>query len=177
MREMIMGNWRTTLLGVSILIGLLMFTQGKISAAEFLAILGFFNVAGFLLARDARSPEHRHLVETLEQEEEQLASRRTRREQRRYDMVQDIAYRLVAAFIITVLLLCFYPLLRDAIAPSMPRPYPASAPYVLPSYVPGTLPATVPARTGGATLPADDEPPGGPPTGPGVHAPAAGVHR
>ena len=177
MKELIIGNWRTTLLAVSILIALLMFTQQKISPTEFLAILGFFNVAGFLLAKDARSAEHRLLIKELEEEQEETAKRRTKAQQRRFEMVEDVTYRVVVAFIITVLLLCFYPLLRDAITvlpvrqyqgSTMPYSSPYSVPYTGAPVVPGTgtVPPAGPARTGGATLPSDDEPPHGPPTGP-----------
>ena len=174
MKQLIIGNWRTTLLAVSILIALLMFTQQKISPTEFLAILGFFNVAGFLLAKDARSTEHRLLIRELEEEAATFAKLRTRAQQRRYEMVEDITYRVVVAFIITVLLLCFYPLLRDAITVLPVRQYQGgsgySTPYLSPyspaPVVPGTVPAPPPASSGGASLPADDEPPHGPPTGP-----------
>jgi hypothetical protein len=175
MKQLIIGNWRTTLLAVSILIALLMFTQQKISPTEFLAILGFFNVAGFLLAKDARSAEHRSLIKELEEEEANYAKLRTKTQQRRYEMIEDITYRVVVAFIITVLLLCFYPLLRDAVSALPVRQYqggngystPYSTPYSPAPVVPGTVPAPPPASTGGASLPADDdEPPHGPPTGP-----------
>lgn len=168
MREMIVGNWRTTLLGVCLLVALLMYTQGKINSYEFLAVMGFFNVGGFLLARDARQEKHPDPADPPPAP----ASRRLSRFDR---MVGEVAYRLLVAFILVVLALCFYPLLRDALADrTTPRTYtPGSggsygSPYSSPIYSPGYTPAAQPSQPvpAGAPPAQDDEPPH-PATGPG----------
>ena len=177
MREMIVGNWRTTLLAVSILLALLMFTQGKISTTEFLAVLGFFNVAGYLLTRDARTREHRDLADDLADANAVLTGGRRRGQRKRAEWVGELAYRMVLAFIVVVLLLCFYPLLRDAIQDrTTPRTYSpgGASPYGSPTYYnPGTYPAPGAAGSSGAapvaapSAPANDDEPPHPATGPG----------
>jgi len=176
MREMIVGNWRTTLLAVSILLALLMFTQGKISATEFLSILAFFNVAGYLLTKDARTREHRALADDLADTQAVLTNGRRRRPSRWDKWIGELAYRLLLAFIVVVLGLCFYPLLRDALADrTTPRTYSPgsgsgySSPYGSPIYSPGYSPAAQvgqPVPAGGAPPAHDDEPPH-PASGPG----------
>lgn len=175
MREMIVGNWRTTLLAVSILLALLMFTQGKISATEFLSILAFFNVAGYLLTRDARTREHRGLADDLADTQAVLTDGRRRRPSRRSQWLGEVAYRLLLVFIVSVLALCFYPLIKDAIADrTTPRTYsPGSvggygssySPGYSPGYTPVAVPGTQPAPASRA--PAHDDEPPHPATGPG----------
>jgi hypothetical protein len=177
MREMIVGSWRTTLLAVSILLALLMFTQGKISTTEFLAVLGFFNVAGYLLAKDARTAEHRNLADDLADTRAVLTDGRRRRPSRREQWIGELAYRLLLVFIVVVLALCFYPLLRDALADrTTPRTYSPGtgssygSPYGSPMYSPGYSPAAQPSQPvpGGSAPPAHDDEPPHPATGPGA---------
>ena len=102
MKDLLITNWRTSLLAVSILVGLLMFTQGKISASEFLAILAFFNVAGYLLARDAAAPP-------CPAPEPPVGSRS--------HLVREVAYWVLLLGLAALVGLSFWPLVRDAVRP------------------------------------------------------------
>ena len=161
MREMIVGNWRTTLLGVCLLVALLMYTQGKINSYEFLAVMGFFNVGGFLLARDARKEKDANPAAPADPPP-------GRRRLSRFDRIAgEVAYRLLLTFILMVLALCFYPLLRDALVDrTTPRTY---SPGTGGSYSSGYNPVGQPSQPvpAGSAPPAHDDEPPHPATGPG----------
>lgn len=130
MKELLITNWRTSLLAVSILVGLLMFTQGKISASEFLAILAFFNVAGYLLARDAAAPVTG--VPALVPSPRQY-------------LLREVAYYVLGSVLLVLVALSFLPLVRDAVAPNheflRPDAYPVMP---VPPTEPDPLPQQMP---------------------------------
>ena len=103
LKTRLVDGWQTTLLGVSLLVALLMFTQQKITATDFLSILAFFNVAGYLLSKPARTPEQRAM--------QLIVDHPTDRQQ----LVRDVLFWLLVLFVAVVVSLSFYPLLRDSI--------------------------------------------------------------
>lgn len=120
MKDTLLNNWRTSLLAVSILVALLMFTQGKITASEFLAILAFFNVAGYLLTPDAAASA---------QPGPATGSRR---------LLRDVAYWVVLVLVGALVALSFLPLVRDAVQPGREfiRPEDTGAAPILPQSLP-----------------------------------------